>query len=61
MRKYDDVYVTNHKPIPKKYLTLSEEEDQEYFDYQKSIEEYNNSSDNLEILGKNKSDYERGS
>ena len=42
MRQLDDVYVTDHKPVDKKYLTGSEEEDQDFFDYQQSIDDYNN-------------------
>ena len=35
------VYVTDHKPAVKKFSTLSEEEDQEYFNYVQSLEAYN--------------------
>lgn len=62
LRKLDDVYVTNHELIPKKYTTSNEEEDQDFFNYQQSIEEYNKSnSTNNRVFGSRKSDYERGS
>lgn len=38
-----DVYVTNHEPKKHKYFTLNEEEDKIYYNYIKSLEEYNNS------------------
>jgi len=41
LRKLDDLYVTDHQPIAKKYTTVSEEEDQDFFDYQQSVEAYN--------------------
>jgi hypothetical protein len=31
--RLDDVYVTDHVPIPKKYTTTGEEEDLDYFEY----------------------------
>ena len=31
--KLADVYVTDHKPVAKKFITLSEEEDAEYYGY----------------------------
>ena len=37
----EDVYVTDHTPKSKKFSTLSEEEDQEYFAYMRSLEDYN--------------------
>ena len=36
-----DVYVTDHKPVAKKYSTLSEEEDMEYYEYVRGLQEYN--------------------
>jgi len=36
-----DVYVTDHKPVTKKFVTQSEEEDLEYYNYIKSLEHYN--------------------
>ena len=32
-----DVYVTDHKPVAKKFSTLSEEEDEEYYNYVRSV------------------------
>lgn len=40
-RNMADVYVTDHKPVPKKFSTLSEEEDQEYYEYVRGLQEYN--------------------
>ena len=40
--KMKDVYVTNHEPKDKKYVTISAKEDQEFYRYKKSVEEYNN-------------------
>jgi metal-dependent hydrolase (beta-lactamase superfamily II) len=39
-RKMDNVYVTDHKAAPKKFLTNGEEEDQDYYDYQQSLKDY---------------------
>jgi len=36
-----DVYVTDHTPIEPKLVTGSEEEDQDFFDYQQSVDAYN--------------------
>ena len=58
----DEVYVTDHKPVTKKFSTLSEEEDQEYFNYIKSLEEYNSQSAAPQNLSRFESGrYERGS
>lgn len=37
-----DIYITNHEPRVPKYHTNNPQEDQEYFKYVKSLEEYNN-------------------
>lgn len=37
----ENVYVTDHKHKAAKFSTLSEEEDLEYYNYVKSLEEYN--------------------
>ena len=57
-----EVYVTDHKPVQKKYNTLSEEEDEQYYNYVKSLQEYNAkdaASANLSRFESGK--YERGS
>ena len=41
MDKWKDVYVTDHEARPKKYFTLNKKEDQDYFKYKKSLQEYN--------------------
>jgi len=57
-----EVYVTDHKPVAKKYNTLSEEEDQEYFNYVKSLEEYNSKDADAGRVSRFESGkYERGS
>jgi hypothetical protein len=33
LRKLDDVFVTDHEPVPPKYNTVSEEEDQDFHTY----------------------------
>lgn len=40
-RKLAGVFVTDHKPVPKKYLTTNEEEDQDFYEYQQSVAAYN--------------------
>ena len=58
-----DVYTTDHTPKQKKFSTTSEEEDLQYYNYMKSLEDYNRKYDgsstplNLRSSGK----YERGS
>ena len=41
MEMLNDVYVTDHQVVEPKLNTHNEEEDNEFFDYQKSIEDYN--------------------
>jgi hypothetical protein len=62
LKKMEDVYVTDHKPIPRKYLTNSDQEDEDFFEYQQSLEAYN--SDGAapnKIFGSSKPEYARGS
>jgi hypothetical protein len=37
-----DVYITNHEPRDKKFATTSQEDDQQFFNYQRSLQEYQN-------------------
>ena len=39
-RELKDVYVTDHTPTTKKFSTLSEQEDLEYYTIVRSLEEY---------------------
>lgn len=39
--KLDDIYITDNQPVDKKYMTNSDEEDMDFYEYQKSIDEYN--------------------
>jgi hypothetical protein len=58
LRQLDNVYVTDHQPVAPKYTTENEDEDQEFYDYQRSIEEYNQGGDSSnKIYGAGKSDY----
>lgn len=43
MQEYElrDVYVTDHKAKAAKFITLSAEEDIEYYNYVRSLEDYN--------------------
>ena len=60
MEKLNDVYVTDHVPIEPKLNTMSEEEDQDFYDYHKSLDEYN--SDAAPAFTPSKSSrYDRGS
>jgi hypothetical protein len=36
-----DVYVTDHTPKDKKYFTLNKSEDEKFYNYKKSLEDYN--------------------
>lgn len=49
--KFDDVYVTDHAPVEPKYGTNGEDEDQDYFDYQQSLDEYNSESTTASVTG----------
>lgn len=55
----EDVYVTNHEPKQKKYHTTNKKEDEEFFRYKKSLEEYNKKVEPLP--GTKKERYEKGS
>lgn len=39
--KLQDVYVTSHEPKTKRYHTLNEQDDHQFYQYKKSLEEYN--------------------
>lgn len=57
-----DVYVTDHKHKAAKYSTLSAEEDLEYYNYTKAVEDYNKQSMRSERPGRFESGrFERGS
>lgn len=59
-QKYDDVYVTDHKPVEKKVISNNEEEDAELYAYQQSIDDYNNDSTEVSVFGVRNGKYERG-
>jgi hypothetical protein len=56
-----DVYVTDHSVVEKKYITSSEPEEEEFFNYEKSVEEYNNDIPEVKTFGKNPPKYPVGS
>lgn len=51
-----DVFVTDHKPIEKKFSTLSKSEDAEYYAYMRSLEDYNTT----QMKGERVSQFESG-
>lgn len=58
----NDVYVTDHQPVAKKYATQGEDEDQDFFDYEQSVDDYNNApAQSSKLYGQEKSIYERNS
>lgn len=62
LTKLDDVFITDHQIVPKKYVTTSDEEDQDFYEYQQAIEAYNDDGiESNKIFGSEKSDYSRGS
>lgn len=56
-----DVYVTDHKPVAKKFSTLSAEEDEQYFAYIRSLEDYNSKQMGGRVSQFESGRYERGS
>lgn len=61
-RKLAGVFVTDHKAVAKKYLTTSEEEDQDFYEYQQSVAAYNASgADEAALSGVSAARYEKGS
>lgn len=58
--KMKDVYVTDHKPKPSKYLTFSEEEDAMFFKYRQSLDNYKTSKKE-KVIQPAYSKFEKGS
>lgn len=58
--KMEDVYLTDHTPKDKKYHTNSEEEDEQFFKYKQSVQDYNEQDSDFSADIK-KSKYELGS
>ena len=48
--KYSDVYVTDHVAPEPKYVTLSEDEDEQHMQYVQSLKEYNDTSDKKKLM-----------
>ena len=60
-RKFDDVYVTDHAPVDPKYVTGGGSEDVDYYDYQRSLDEYNRDSGKKTTFNYQAGKYEKGS
>lgn len=59
--KLKDVYVTDHSPVEEKYVSNGEEEDEDFFAYQQSLEEYNADTSAEAVFTPKKPIYEKGS
>ena len=60
--EFKDVYVTDHKLVPEKLNTQNEDEDLDFYEYQKSLQEYNSSgSAESKVGGASRPRFERGS
>jgi hypothetical protein len=59
--KLRDVYVTDHSEPENKSLSMGEEEDEDFYNYQKSLEEYNNDTSSEAVFTSKKAIYEKGS
>ena len=55
------MYVTDHEPVDPKYITASEVEDQDFFNYQQSLDEYNSDTLNVFKPAQRKQLYPKGS
>jgi len=56
-----DVYVTDHKPLPRKVHTLGQSEDELLFKYHQELQQYNSTKSEFAKTNEKKSKYERGS
>jgi len=61
LEKFKDVYVTDHSPVDPKYVTGGEEEDLDYFEYQKSLDAYHADDTKQKAAASGTSKYEKGS
>ena len=59
--KLRDVYVTDHSVVEQKYLSSGDDEDEDFYNYQKSLEEYNNDVSSEAVFSNKKAIYEKGS
>ena len=59
--KFKDVYVTDHQPVDPKFTTAGDEEDQDYFEYQQAMDEYNSDSKTVFKASGKKQLYPKGS
>lgn len=59
--KTKDIKVTDHVPVEPRRVTLKAEEDEEFFEYEQSIEAYNAEPAKKQLAGTNQNRYERGS
>lgn len=56
-----DIYVTDHKHKAAKFNTLSEEEDEHFFEYMKQLKSYKNAAPKTDTSQFDSGRYERGS
>lgn len=56
-----DVYVTDHKPSPRKVHTLGKSDDEVFFKYHQELQQYNNTKSEFARANDKKGKYERGS
>lgn len=57
----ENVYVTDHKPVPKKYSTHSEEEDAHFYRIEQELAAHQERVGQIKLVQQHKSRYERGS
>lgn len=55
-----NVYVTDHKPVPKKYSTLSSEEDVHFYKIEKAFEDHYKKVEGIQLLPKKTGRFEKG-
>lgn len=56
-----DVFVTDHSTPAPKRITATDEEDNEFYEYQKAIEEYNGETKSNDTYGHKQAKYPKGS
>ena len=59
--KLKDVYVTDHVPVVEKLVSNNEEEDEDFFAYQQSLDAYNADLSSKAVFSAKKPIYEKGS
>jgi hypothetical protein len=59
-QKYNDVYVTDHKPVERKVISNTDEEDSDLYAYNQAVDDYNNDNSSVTVFGVRNGKYERG-